>query len=146
MSGSSAYSPISRRLLALGIALFLLGLLTGLVTGALANPRMGVSAHLEGVLNGVFLIALSSAWRHIHLPKAAETTAFWLLAYGTTMNWAATLAAAAWGTSGMTPIAGAGHQGTAAHEMIIRVALLSLTAAMIVGVALLLWGVLAHRK
>ena len=80
MSGSSAYSPISRRLLALGIALFLLGLLTGLVTGALANPRMGVSAHLEGVLNGVFLIALSSAWRHIHLPKAAETTAFWLLA------------------------------------------------------------------
>lgn len=40
------------------IFLFLLGLVTGLMEQHFINLRMGVSAHLEGVLNGIFLIAL----------------------------------------------------------------------------------------
>ena len=39
-------------LLQLGILLFLIGLLTGFVIPKLANPRMGLASHLEGVLNG----------------------------------------------------------------------------------------------
>jgi hypothetical protein len=35
-----------------GLLLFLLGLLVGLAAPVLANPRMGVSSHIEGVLNG----------------------------------------------------------------------------------------------
>ena len=37
------------------MALFLAGLLTGLVEQEFANPRMGLAAHLEGVMNGAFL-------------------------------------------------------------------------------------------
>jgi hypothetical protein len=44
----------TRRLIWHGIFLFMLGLLTGVAIPALTNPRMGVSAHLEGVLNGIF--------------------------------------------------------------------------------------------
>ena len=41
-----------------GILLFFLGLVTGLVVPMLANPRMGLSSHLEGLMNGMFLIIL----------------------------------------------------------------------------------------
>jgi len=48
----------AHRLLQFGYGLFLLGLLTGLGIPLLANPRMGLSSHLEGVMNGIFLIGL----------------------------------------------------------------------------------------
>ena len=51
-----------RRLLQLGIILFLLGLLTGLAVPALANPRMGLASHLGGVMNGLVLVALGLMW------------------------------------------------------------------------------------
>jgi hydroxylaminobenzene mutase len=38
--------------------LFLLGLLTGFAVQRFTNPRMGLAAHLEGVMNGTFLLAL----------------------------------------------------------------------------------------
>ena len=41
--------------------LFLLGLITGLVVQQLENPRMGLAAHLEGLMNGTFLLALGAA-------------------------------------------------------------------------------------
>lgn len=39
-------------LLQAGVALFLAGLLVGLAVPAMANPRMGLASHLEGVMNG----------------------------------------------------------------------------------------------
>lgn len=45
-------------LLQLGIILFLIGLLTGVAIPKLANPRMGLASHLEGVLNGIFLVTV----------------------------------------------------------------------------------------
>ncbi|MCW2799587.1 MAG: hab, partial [Aeromicrobium sp.] len=43
-------------LFALGLILFLLGLLTGLAIPALKNPRMGLAGHMVGMTNGPFLI------------------------------------------------------------------------------------------
>jgi hydroxylaminobenzene mutase len=48
---------VNRRLMWYGTFLFLLGLVTGLLEQRFTNMRMGVSAHLEGVMNGIFLIA-----------------------------------------------------------------------------------------
>ena len=47
-----------RQLLWHGILLFLLGLIVGFIEQKFANPRMGLAAHLEGLMNGTFLIAL----------------------------------------------------------------------------------------
>ena len=56
-----------RRLLRQGFLLFFLALLTGLVAYQLTNPRMGVAAHVEGVVNGLFLMVLGLAWQRLGL-------------------------------------------------------------------------------
>lgn len=74
---------VRRRLIWHGIFLFFLGLLTGfLVNRAFTNPRMGLSAHLEGVMNGTFLAVLGAVWGELRLPARAATAAFWLALYG----------------------------------------------------------------
>ena len=47
--------------------LFLLGLLVGFVEQEFTNPRMGLAAHLEGVMNGTFLVALGAIWKEIRV-------------------------------------------------------------------------------
>jgi hydroxylaminobenzene mutase len=133
-------SPIQRRLLILGAILFLLGLLTGFVPGELANPRMGLASHLEGVMNGMFLIALGAAWSHVRLGRRAETIAFWSLAFGTSANWLTTLLAAIWGTGRMTPLAAPGLKGLPWQEAVVSAGLIALSVAMVVGTALVLLG------
>jgi (hydroxyamino)benzene mutase len=131
---------LKRRLLQLGILLFLFGLFTGFAIPAFTNPRMGLSSHLEGVMNGIFLIALGFIWPELRLSKAPSLTAFWLLVYGTYVNWLAVLLAGIFGTGALTPIAAAGHQGTPLQEAIVTVMLLSLSVAMIAGCIIVLWG------
>ncbi len=48
----------NRSLMWHGMFLFLLGLISGFVEQKFVNPRMGLAAHLEGVMLGTFLIAL----------------------------------------------------------------------------------------
>lgn len=42
------------------MCLFLPGLLTGFFESRFTNMRMGLAAHLEGVMNGIFLVALGA--------------------------------------------------------------------------------------
>ena len=56
-----------RRLIWHGMFLFLLGLLVGFAEGQVTNPRMGLAAHLEGLMNGTFLIALGAVWPFVRL-------------------------------------------------------------------------------
>ena len=131
--------------LVLGAALFLSGLLTGLATGVMANPRMGLSAHMQGLTNGTFLLAVGATWRFVELGKTAARATFWLLAYGTTVNWLSTTLAAAWNTGDMTPIHGPSPTAQPWQELIVTVGLLSLTLAMIAGTILLLLGYIQKR-
>jgi (hydroxyamino)benzene mutase len=129
------------RLLQLGILLFLLGLLTGFVSPSLANPRLGLSSHLEGLLNGMFLAILGLVWPRLALPSWALRAGFWLVVYGTFANWLTTLLGAAWGAGGgMMPIAAGGFEGTRPQELVVTFGLLSLSIAMVVGCGLVLWG------
>lgn len=131
----------SRRLLQLGVTLLLLGLLTGFAVPATANPRMALSSHLEGVLNGILLLAVGLIWERLRLGARVRSIAFWLVAYGTFTNWATTLVAAVWGAGApMMPLAGAGQTGTSAQEWLIRAGLLSLALAMVVVCPILLYG------
>src|SRR5215469_3246156 len=60
--GKSAWTEGNRQLMWSGMLLFLLGLVTGLLEQRFTNVRMGLSAHLEGVMNGTFLVALGAIW------------------------------------------------------------------------------------
>lgn len=130
----------ARRLVLLGAVLFLLGLLSGLVTGLAANPRMGLSAHMQGITNGLFLIAVGAVWHRVNLPPRLKSTTFWLFAFGTTVNWLMTQLAALWGTGMITPIIGAGHQGSPVQEAIVTAGLITISLAMIAGTVLLIAG------
>jgi len=144
-SGRGA-SPTQQRLLVLGAALFLLGLLTGFVPGALANPRMGLASHLEGVMNGTFLIALGAAWGHVRLGRRTEQVAFWSLAFGSIANWLTTLLAAVWGTGRMTPLAAPGLKALPWQEAVVSAGLVALSVAMLVGTTLVLFGLIAGGR
>ena len=131
-----------QRLLRLGITLFLLGLLTGFLIPEMRNPRAGLAGHLEGLMNGMFLMIAGLAWNEVGLgPRTARVT-YGLLVFGTFANWATTTAGAVLGTSGLTPIAGAGHSAGPVAEGIVMVLLVLLSLAMVVAagtIALRLW-------
>lgn len=133
-------SDRKRRLLWHGAFLFLLGLLTGLVQQQLNNPRMGLSAHLEGLMNGTFLLAVGAAWSELKLSSRSMSLTYWTLLYGTYANWAFTMLAALFGTAAMTPIASAGHAAQRWQESLVAFGFVSVALAMLVAVALLLVG------
>ncbi len=129
------------RLLQWGVVLFLLGLLTGLVIPLMTNPRMGVSSHLEGVMNGPFLIVLGLMWTRLRLGPRALTVAFWLAIYGTYANWATTCYAGFVGAGEkMAPISAAGHPGTSLEAAIVAFGFISLTVAIIPLCGMVLYG------
>ena len=130
----------SRRLIWYGMFLFLLGLLTGFVEPKFANPRMGLAAHLEGVMNGIFLVALGAVWTHVRLSPGLSSTAYWTALYGTYANWAVTSLAAILGTAALSPITGAGHGGRPWQEAIVTVGFVSVSIAIVACSILVLWG------
>jgi hydroxylaminobenzene mutase len=139
--GLPTQQTTSRRLIRYGVLLLLLGLLSGLVVPMLSNPRMGLSGHLEGVMNGTLLVVLGLMWSRLRLSPMTMLVTFWLAIYGTYVNWATTLVAAAWGAGeSMMPIAAMGHRGSPLQEGIIRFGLVSLAVAMLVTCVVVLWG------
>ncbi len=130
-------------LLQLGIALFLLGLLTGFVVPKFKNPRMGLSSHMEGVLNGMFLMALGLLWQRLNLSALWLTAAFWLALYGTFANWLATFLAAAWGAGSLMPIAAGEHKASAGKEGVIRFLLSTVGLTMVAVSVIVLAGLRA---
>lgn len=140
MSARAVDSIRGHRLLQLGVFLFLLGLLVGFAVPTFENPRMGLASHMQGILNGIFLIVLGLVWPRLSLPRRSSKGLFWIAIYGTFANWAVTLLAAFWGAGTSMPIAALGNEGTPMQEATIDALLISLSIAMVVVSVLVLWG------
>ena len=131
MVSTSLKTDQANRLVFLGVLLFLLGLVVGLIIPILANPRMGLSSHLEGVMNGMFLILLGLIWNKVSLsPKWLKIT-LWMAIYGTFVNWFGILFAAVFDAGEMLGIVAEGKKGTPLAEGTVTFSLLSLTVAML---------------
>ena len=130
----------NRRLMWHGMFLFLLGLITGFLEQHFANVRMGLAAHLEGVMNGIFLLALGAIWTQVQLPRAAKGAAYWTALYSAYMNWLVTTLAAAFGTAALSPITAAGHTGKPWQESLVMAGFMSVGLAIVAGSLLLLLG------
>jgi (hydroxyamino)benzene mutase len=129
-----------RRLLWHGVALFLIGLFTGLAQQHFANIRMALAAHLEGVMNGTFLLAVGAIWSEVRLSSRASAAAYWALLIGTYGNWAATTLAAILGTAALSPVTGAGHGAAQWQEALVTMGFVTIGVAIITASILLLWG------
>lgn len=130
----------NRRLMWHGMLLFLIGLLTGFAEQHFANIRMGLAAHLEGVMNGTFLLALGAAWNEVRLSPTTKAMAYWTALYGTYGNWIMTTLAAVFGTAALSPITGAGHSGLAWQESLVKIGFMSVGIAIVASAAVTLWG------
>lgn len=134
-------AALGHRLLRWGMTLFLFGLLTGFAVPAMANARMGLTSHLEGVMNGMMLMILGLVWTRLRLSDGVQKAGFWIAVYGTYTNWATTMAAGFMGAGeNMMPIASEGYRGSDAQELLITIGLLSLSFAMVALSGIVLWG------
>jgi len=132
-----------RRLMWHGMLLFLLGLITGFVETRFTNVRMGLAAHLEGVMNGTFLVALGAIWTELKLPPVSKAIAYWTALYGAYINWLVTTLAAIYGTSALSPITAAGHSGLPWQESLITAGFLSVGIVIVFSSVVILWGLRA---
>ncbi len=123
-----------------GLTLFLAGLLTGFVVPLTANPRAGLAGHLEGVMNGTFLVALGCAWGELRLSARSSRAVYGLVLFGAWANWAGTTLSAVLGTSKATPIAGAGHAGSALQENLVYGILALVGVSMVASIGMAAWS------
>ena len=135
-----------RRLIFHGVALFLMGLLTGLAEQHFSNVRMGLAAHLEGVMNGIFLVAVGAAWNEVRLSTLIGRIAYWALLVGTYGNWAVTTSAAILGTAALSPITAGGHSAAPTEEILVASGFVLIGLAIIMASSILLWGLRASVK
>ena len=133
----------SDRLLFFGVLLFFLGLVVGLFIPVMANPRMGLSSHLEGVLNGIFLIVLGLIWNKLEISIRWLNVTYWLSLFGTFANWFSVLTAAIFNSGKMMPLAG-GKEGTPIAEGIVTFLLVSLSIAMLAICIIIMTGLIKH--
>jgi (hydroxyamino)benzene mutase len=134
----------NRHLMWHGMFLFLIGLLTGFAELHFANIRMGLAAHLEGVMNGMFLVALGAIWTEVRLPPTTKAIAYWTALYGTYVNWLVTTLAAVFGTAALSPITAAGHSGQPWQERLVTAGFMSVGVVIVAFSVLTLWGLRAR--
>ncbi|MBK8698613.1 MAG: hydrogenase [Saprospiraceae bacterium] len=133
------------KLLFFGVLLFFLGLAVGLMIPLMANPRMGLSSHLEGVMNGMFLVLLGLIWHKVSLATRWLNLTYFLTLYGSFANFAAVLLAAFTGAGKMMPIAG-GKEGLTLVEGLVSFLLVSLALAMLTVCVFVLTGLYRNMK
>lgn len=136
----TASTQAQRRLWRHGVLLLLLGLLNGALIPFFTNPRMGLSAHLAGVQNGILLALFGFLWPHLKLTGGQGKIGFWSASGGLYVIWLALVLAAVFGTSRATPIAGGGHTGNLWQETLVSVLIGAGSIAIIVAVILVLYG------
>jgi hypothetical protein len=78
-------------LLRVGSALFLLALLVGIAIPRFTVPRLGLSTHLLGVTQGIFLLVLGLVWPRLTLGPLQARVAHGLAIYGCLSPWTANL-------------------------------------------------------
>ena len=107
---------MNKQLIRHGVILTLLASLSGVAPMVVTNARMGLSAHVGGIMNALLLLALGAVWSTVALTPSREGLAARLLLWGAYGNWAITLLASITGAKEFAPLAGAGYGASAVVE------------------------------
>jgi (hydroxyamino)benzene mutase len=130
-----------RRLQQVGIALFLAAILLGLFVSQFAVPRLALSAHLVGLLQGIFVLVLGLLWSRLRLTVTQANIAFWLLVYQGVAAIVSNILAGVWGAgNSIVPLAAGSAHGSSLQEAIIAAGLRSSGVTLIVALLLVAWG------
>ncbi|MCA0028762.1 MULTISPECIES: hypothetical protein [unclassified Mesorhizobium] len=141
MNASGTLPRQGHRLLQLGIALLLFSSVEGFAIPYLAAPRLGLSVHTLGALQGVLLLVLGLVWSRLNLGVAMSRIAFWFLIYSALAILAAYVMASLWGAGNETmPLAAGAAHGSAFQEYAIKAIAYSSAPTGLIAFALILWG------
>jgi hydroxylaminobenzene mutase len=125
---------------------FLIALLVGLAVPKFAVPRLGLSAHLIGIMQGLFLMVAGLLWPKLQLTRSIARAAFWLAVYGCFAAWTANVLAGVWGAgNSMLTIAAGAARGSTLQEGIIAIVLRTAAVSLISASILILWGLRTSR-
>ncbi len=131
----------AHRLLQAGGLLFLLGLLVGFAVPRVVVPRLGLSTHLLGMMQGTFLLVAGLLWPKLSLSRSTSRIGHVVAIYGCLAPWTANLLGALWGAGNtMLPMAAEGARGSSLQEGTIRVLLVSGALCLVSMAILILWG------
>jgi hydroxylaminobenzene mutase len=113
-----------RRLIRQGMILFILGLITGILIPRLTSPRLALAAHMEGLLNGMFLILVGGVvWKELRLSDGLARAGSWLLLVAAYASWGFCLLAAVFGAGETLAIAGKGYHAAPWQEWLVTAGL-----------------------
>ena len=131
---------LRRRLLWHGTFLVFLALSTGIFLPFFITPRLGLAAHVGGMMNGTLIAVVGLFWGDLVLAPRTSRALYWALLYSGYANWAGLTLAALFGTSGSTPLLGAGRVGTPWQETLVAFCLMSGAIVILVAVVVVLMG------
>jgi hydroxylaminobenzene mutase len=103
----------------------LIGLGTGGFLGSFASPRLGLAAHVGGIMNGTLVMVVGAFWAELAISGRLAPVLFWSLLYSGYLNWLGLVLAAAFGTARTTSLLGDGQPGTPWQEGVVAFCLVS---------------------
>lgn len=141
LNPSSSVLDLRQHLLRFGVGLFLFSTLIGLGIPRFAVPLLALSAHLIGILQATFIVAIGLLLPQLRLATTTSRIVAALLIYSCLATMAAYLAAAIWNAgNSLLPLAAGPAHGTALQEAVINVVLHSVALTFPVALVLILWG------
>ena len=131
---------LGRKLIILGVILFLIGLIQGGLIPLFHNPRMALSAHLAAVQSGMAMAIFGLIWGMINLKEGLLKIAYYTNIIGMYFVWFSISLASVFGASRALPIAGQGFSASIIVENIVEVIVVFGSVAMVVSISLIAFG------
>ena len=138
-------APLGRKLIILGLILFLIGLIQGALIPYFHNPRMALSAHLAAVQSGMAMAIFGLIWALVDLKESILKIAYYTNVLGLYAVWFAISLGAAIGASRALPIAGQGFSTSPTAETVVQIIVTAGAVATVISVSLIVMGLLKGR-
>ena len=139
-------TPLGRKLIILGLVLFLIGLIQGALIPNFHNPRMALSAHLAAVQSGMAMAIFGLIWALVNLKERFLKVAYYANIVGLYAVWFAITLGAVLGASRALPIAGHGFSAAPTAETVVELIVTSGAVLTVVSVSLILLGLFKGRR
>ncbi len=132
----------ARQLLFHGGIMTLLSLLSGFTTFFALSPRIALSSHTVGLLQGAILIAVAGSWHLLNAPPKTLRIIKYTLVVGFYANWVSTQLSALWSAGRDTyPVNGKDMPAGAASWQDLTVTVLGfLSVLALVSAVLIIWA------
>lgn len=144
---SSPIGRLSKRLAATGALLFFTGMLTGLFAALaltdkvkVGDPHLALAAHLNGLVGGLWLIAVAWTFQFLHYGETGLRRLSWLVAVPAWANLFITLLASFLGAKGLE------YTADRSNNLVAALLQAFVVLPTLVGCACWAWGFRSRRE